>query len=79
MLAQERQSLPELLTIKDFSRHFSISVAMIYKLFMRGDLIGRKVGNKTLIDIEEALRWKNNLPRSKHQSIHPIISKVEEV
>ena len=64
------ETLPQLLTVKDFSRKFSISVPIIYKLLMKGELEARKIGGKTVIDCEEAMRWKSNLPQSKHESIN---------
>jgi excisionase family DNA binding protein len=63
--------LPRLSTISDFSRLFGVGRTMVYQLVGTGELRAVKVGRRTLIDIESASAWANNLPPAAIHTVRP--------
>jgi hypothetical protein len=49
-------------SIKSFSKAFNIGRSTVYNEISRGKLKIRKVGSRTLIAHEDAIKWFNSLP-----------------
>lgn len=60
--AQPGSSLPELMTVADFCRHFSISNTQVYREVAAGRLRIRKLGTATRISRADAQAWADALP-----------------
>lgn len=50
-------------TIPDFCRTFGIGRTLTYELLASGELVARKVRNRTLIDRQAAEDWWDRQPR----------------
>ena len=50
------------LTINGFCQWSSLCRTKVYDLIAKGHLRPRKCGRRTLIPMEEAIRWWNSLP-----------------
>ena len=50
------------LTIPEFSRMFGISRTKIYEEIKAGKLDARKIGTRTIVPRDAALRWARALP-----------------
>ena len=60
--ARMASSLPELMTVADFRRHFSISNTQVYREVAAGRLRIRKLGTATRISRADAQAWADALP-----------------
>jgi hypothetical protein len=55
-------SRPSVLTVKEFLARYRMSRTKLYQLLATGQLTARKLGTRTLIEIDEAERWASTLP-----------------
>lgn len=49
-------------SIDEWGRISGMGRTSIYEAISRGDLIARKMGSKTLIDVRHGVTWLNSLP-----------------
>ena len=55
-------NIPELLSIQEFCRRFSISRTQTYRLIERGEIRLHKMGTASRIARSDAEAWARNLP-----------------
>lgn len=53
---------PMFATIQHFVKQTGLSRATVYRALARGDLRGRKVGRRTMVDMQSAREWFENSP-----------------
>lgn len=52
------------LSVNEFLRWAGISRFLFYKLVKTGQIVPRKINRRTVIPVEEALRWRGSLPEA---------------
>ena len=51
-----------LMTVHEFIRWSGLSMPSVYRQLAGGRLLGRKIGRKTVIRVEDAEAWRDALP-----------------
>ncbi len=54
--------MPRLISVNEFCRTFGIGRTKAYEVLKSGQLRSVKVGSRTLIDMESAHAWADDLP-----------------
>lgn len=63
---------PSFATIPDWCALSGMGRTLTYEALRRGDLVARKVGDRTLIDVERGLVWLNSLPKAQFAPLPPV-------
>jgi hypothetical protein len=50
-------------SLDDFARRNHIGLTTVYAEINAGRLIARKIGRRTVITVEDAREWRDNLPK----------------
>lgn len=61
----DRDNCPDFVTVLAWVKRTGISRSVTYELLAAGELKGRKVGRRTLIDFRAGLAWLDSQPAPK--------------
>jgi hypothetical protein len=67
----ESANLPVMASIAATVKWSGISRSRLYELIAAGDIEARKAGTKTLVVTVSVVRWLDNLPPARGNSVRP--------